>query len=107
MAKGLRRPGAGLIAHSDRGSQYDSFTYTNRLDELKIAPSVGSRGDAYENAMAEACVATFKNELVDGCASAPSSMPSTRSSAGSACPSEYGIEHYRLNIKRDNTPKLC
>jgi transposase InsO family protein len=66
MANGLRLPGAGLIAHSDRGSQYMSLTYTERLDELEIAPSVGSKGDAYDNAMAEAWVATFKSELVDG-----------------------------------------
>jgi putative transposase len=43
MANGLRRPKPGLIAPSDRGSQYTSFTYTDRLDELKIAPSVGSK----------------------------------------------------------------
>jgi transposase InsO family protein len=67
MANGLRRPAAGLIAHSDRGSQYTSLTYTDRLDELEIAPSVGSKGDAYDNAMAEAWVATFKSESVDGC----------------------------------------
>ena len=42
------------------------MTYTDRLDELKIDPSVGSKGDAYDNAMAEAWVATFKTELVDG-----------------------------------------
>jgi putative transposase len=66
MANGLRRPDAGLIAHSDRGSQYTSLAYTDRLDELGAAPSVGSRGDAYDNAMAEAWVATFKTELVDG-----------------------------------------
>jgi len=48
MANGLRRPAAGLIAHSDRGSQYTSLTYTDRLDELGIAPSVGSKGDAYD-----------------------------------------------------------
>ena len=66
MANGLRRPAAGLVAHSDRGSQYTSLTYTERLDELEIAPSVGSKGDAYDNAMAEAWVATFKSELVDG-----------------------------------------
>jgi transposase InsO family protein len=66
MANGLRRPDAGLIAHNDRGSQYTSFTYTDRLDELGIDPSVGSKGDAYDNAMAEAWVATFKSELVDG-----------------------------------------
>jgi transposase InsO family protein len=66
MANGLRRPDAGLIAHTDRGSQYTSIAYTDRLDELGAAPSVGSRGDAYDNAMAEAWVATFKSELVDG-----------------------------------------
>ncbi len=66
MANGLRQPEAGLVAHSDRGSQYTSLVYTDRLDELGIAPSVGSRGDAYDNAMAEAWVATYKTELVDG-----------------------------------------
>jgi putative transposase len=65
MANGLRRPAPGLIAHTDRGSQYTSIRYTGRLDELGAAPSVGSRGDAYDNAMAEAWVATFKSELVD------------------------------------------
>ncbi len=66
MAIGLRQPEGGLIAHTDRGSQYTSLAYTDRLDELGAAPSVGSRGDAYDNAMAEAWVATFKTELVDG-----------------------------------------
>jgi putative transposase len=66
MANGLRQPSAGLVAHSDRGSQYTSLRYTDRLDELEIAPSVGSRGDAFDNALAEAWVATFKSELVDG-----------------------------------------
>jgi transposase InsO family protein len=66
MANGLRRPQGGLIAHSDRGSQYTSIRYTQRLAELGAARSVGSKGDAYDNAMAEAWVATFKSELVDG-----------------------------------------
>ena len=66
MANGLRRPEAGLIAHSDRGCQYTSIRYTDRLDDLGAAPSVGSKGDAYDNAMAEAWVATFKGELVAG-----------------------------------------
>jgi putative transposase len=66
MAAALRRPAGGLVAHSDRGAQYTSIRYTERLDQLGIAPSVGSRGDAYDNAMAEAFVGTFKAELVDG-----------------------------------------
>jgi putative transposase len=65
MAVGLRQPAAGeLVAHTDRGSQYTSLHYTDRLDEHGIAPSVGSQGDAYDNAMAEAWVATYKSELV-------------------------------------------
>ena len=67
MAVGLRRPKPGrLVAHTDRGSQYTSLHYTDRLDEHGIAPSVGSRGDAYDNAMAEAWVATYKTELITG-----------------------------------------
>ena len=66
MAVALRRPPAGLVAHTDRGSQYTSIRYTERLRELAMAPSVGSAGDAYDNAMAEAFVGTFKAELVAG-----------------------------------------
>lgn len=66
MAVGLRRPPAGLVAHTDRGSQYTSLHYTDHLDEHGIAPSVGSRGDAHDNAMAEAWVAIYKSELVQG-----------------------------------------
>ena len=46
--------------------QYTSIAYTERLDDLGIDPSVGSKGDAYDNAMAEAWVATYKTELVHG-----------------------------------------
>lgn len=66
MANGLRRPEEGLIAHTDHGSQYTSITYTGRLDELGLRPSTGTVGDALDNAMAEAWVASFKAELVDG-----------------------------------------
>ena len=43
----------GLIYHSDRGSQYVSIRYSERLAEAGIEPSVGSRGDSYDNALAE------------------------------------------------------
>jgi len=67
MAVGLRHPPKKkLVAHTDRGSQYTSLHYTDRLDEHGIAPSVGSKGDAYDNAMAESWVATYKTELVAG-----------------------------------------
>jgi putative transposase len=64
MAVQLRRPAADLIHHSDRGAQYTSFRYTERLSELGIAASVGSVADAYDNAMAESFVASLKRELV-------------------------------------------
>ncbi len=53
-----------LVHHSDRGSQYTSFRYSDRLAEAGIAASVGSRGDSYDNAMAEALNGTYKTELV-------------------------------------------
>jgi transposase InsO family protein len=49
MAVHLRRPAAGeLVAHTDRGSQYTSFRYTQRLSDLGITASVGSVADAYD-----------------------------------------------------------
>jgi putative transposase len=117
MANGLRRPDAGLIAHSDRGSQYTSIRYTDRLDQLGAAPSVGSRGDAYDNAIAEAWVATSKSELVDG-----RSFPSFEHAEHEVLhwigfyngerlhealddlpPSEYEM----INYRRDNNPMVA
>ena len=67
MAVKLRNPAAdALIHHSDRGTQYTSFRYTQRLSELGIAASVGSVADAYDNAMAESFVSSLKRELVKG-----------------------------------------
>lgn len=54
----------GLIHHSDRGSQYTSIRYSERLDDAGIAPSVGSVGDAYDNALAEATIGLYKTELL-------------------------------------------
>lgn len=66
MAAGLRQPPGGLIAHTDAGSQYLSVAYTERLHTLDMQPSVGSVGDALDNAMAEAFVGTIKSELIQG-----------------------------------------
>jgi transposase InsO family protein len=52
-----------LVHHSDRGCQYTSFRYSDRLAEVGIAASVGSRGDSYDNAMAEALNGTYKSEV--------------------------------------------
>jgi putative transposase len=54
----------GLVHHSDRGTQYLSMRYTDRLDDAGIAPSVGSRGDSYDNALAESLIGLFKTEVI-------------------------------------------
>jgi putative transposase len=66
MALAQREPGADfeLVAHTDRGSQYTSADYTQELDDHRVLASVGSVGDAYDNAMAESFVDTFKTELI-------------------------------------------
>ncbi len=60
-----RQPAANaLIHHSDRGSQYLSIRYSERLSEADIQPSVGSRGDSYDNALAETINGLYKAELI-------------------------------------------
>ena len=65
MALARRRPGPGLIHHSDQGSQYVSLAFGRAASEAGIAVSMGSRGDAYDNAVAETFFATLKKELVN------------------------------------------
>jgi transposase InsO family protein len=55
---------ADLVHHSDRGTQYLSMRYTTRLVDAGIEPSVGSRGDSYDNAMAESIIGLFKTEII-------------------------------------------
>jgi putative transposase len=66
MALAQRGPGADveLIHHSDRGSQYTSIDYTQTLTDHRVLASVGSVGDAYDNALAESFVDSFKTELI-------------------------------------------
>jgi putative transposase len=54
----------GLIHHSDRGVQYLAIRYTERLAEVGVVPSVGSRGDSYDNALAESFNGLYKAELI-------------------------------------------
>jgi putative transposase len=54
----------GLVHHSDRGSQYLSIHYTERLAEASVEPSVGSRGDSYDNALAETVIGLYKTEVI-------------------------------------------
>jgi putative transposase len=55
----------GLVHHSDRGSQYTSIRYTERLVEAGATPSVGSVGDSYDNALAESVNGLYKTELIN------------------------------------------
>ena len=66
MALGTREHGADftLVAHTDQGSQYVSEDYTQQLDDARVLASVGSVGDAYDNALAESFVDSFKTELI-------------------------------------------
>ena len=66
MALGLRSPGAdvALVHHSDRGSQYTSAEFTRALEDADVLGSLGSTGDAYDNALAESFVDSFKTELI-------------------------------------------
>ena len=66
MALHLRGPGANveLIHHSDAGGQYVSNDYTQTLDDHRMQASIGSVGDAYDNALAESFVDSFKTELI-------------------------------------------
>jgi transposase InsO family protein len=66
MALGLRSPGAdvALVHHSDRGSQYTSAEFTQALEDNDVLGSLGSTGDAYDNALAESFVDSFKTELI-------------------------------------------
>jgi len=65
MAISRRRPGDGLVHHSDRGTQYTSLAFGRRAREAGIALSMGSVGDAYDNAMAESFFASLETELLD------------------------------------------
>lgn len=63
MALARRRPDAGLIHHSDQGSQYTSLVFSSRCKDAGIARSMGSRGDCFDNAVCESFHATIKREL--------------------------------------------
>ena len=64
MAIGQRRPG-DVIRHSDQESQYTSLAFGKRRGEAGVRPSMGSVGDAYDNAMCESFFATLECELLD------------------------------------------
>ena len=59
-----RRDTKGLVHHSDRGNQYLSIRYSERLAAAGVEPSVGSRGDSYDNALAETIIGLYKTEVI-------------------------------------------
>ncbi len=65
MAIASRRPGSGLVHHSDHGTQYTSLAFGKRMREAGIAASMGTVGDSYDNAMAESFFASLETELID------------------------------------------
>lgn len=65
MAVTRRRPAGELVHHSDRGSQYRSLVFGKLLRESGVLPSMGSRGDAYDNAAMESFMASIKTELIN------------------------------------------
>ena len=64
MALWRRKPAPGLVHHSDQGVQYTALSFSQRLREVGITPSMGRTGSALDNAMAESFVSTLKAELV-------------------------------------------
>ena len=64
MALARRRPGPGLIHHSDQGSQFVSLAFGQQARDAGIAVSMGSKGDCFDNAVAESFFATLKKELI-------------------------------------------
>jgi transposase InsO family protein len=95
MALARRRPRPGLIHHSDQGSQFVSLTFGMAARDAGIAVSMGSRGDAYDNAVAESFFATLKKELIRR-----RSWPSRRELIGEVF--EY-IEAFYNPIRRHST----
>ena len=59
-----RSGAAGVVHHSDRGNQYLSIRYSERLTEASVLPSVGSVGDSYDNALAETIIGLYKTEVI-------------------------------------------
>ncbi len=60
-----RRPQPGLVHHSDRGSQPKSLAFGKTIEQAGVLPSMGRRGDAFDNAVAESFFATLETELLD------------------------------------------
>lgn len=65
MALWRRKPGTGLIHHTDRGAQYTALSFGEKLKGAGLVPSMGRTGSALDNAISESFVASLKTELID------------------------------------------
>src|SRR3712207_9571653 len=94
MAVGRRRPN-GVIHHCDQGSQYTSVAFGRRCAEAGVRPSMGSVGDAYDNAMAESFFAILECELLDrrGFRSQAEARRSEERRVGKECRSRWSPYH--------------
>ena len=109
---------SGLVHHSDRGSQYTSIRYTERLAAAGIEGSVGSRGDSYDNALAESVIGLYKTELIQR--ERPWKTPEEvefatlewidwwnnrrlHSAIGDVPPAEFETSYYRNNSHRETS----
>ncbi len=108
-----RRPvhRGGLIHHSDRGSQYVSIKYTERLAEAGIEPSVGSVGDSYDNVLAETVNGLYKAEVIHrrgrGAHSRPSSSLLWNGSIGSTTGGSWSPSETSRRPKPRNATTPC
>ena len=97
----------GVVHHSDRGCQYLSIRYSERLAEAGVEPSVGNVGDSYDNALAETIIGLYKTEVIHhrgrGGMSMPSSTRPWNGSSGSitaGCSSRLATCHQRNSRRR-------
>ena len=98
MAVARRRPEPGLIHHSDQGSRYIALGFGQQARDAGIAVSMGPKGDAYDNAVAESFFATIKKELVHR-----QSWPSRRDLSSTVF--DY-IEAFYNRQRRHSTPRI-
>ena len=100
------RPDAdGVVHHSDRGTQYTSIRYTERLAAAGVEGSVGSVGDSYDNALAETINDLYKTEVIDVARGGRSTRSSTRRSCGSTGSTTAACSSRSATCRRPNTKK--
>jgi len=106
MALATRRP-RGVIHHSDQGSQYTSIAFGQHCREAGVRPSMGSVGDAYDNAMCESFFATLECELLAPAGSRHRPRRAARSSSSSKVSTIHAAVIHRSDISRRSTMSVA